>query len=461
MRKIKQISVTELFGIFNHIIPLNLDEKVTIIHSPNGFGKTAILKLLNDLFSQKNRALRTTPFNEFRVDFEDGSYFRVTSNFENASEDSPKNKAKKDFTRKITFYFREHDNGERNFSLKTLSTRTFRDTFPYSVIEHVIPEADRIGVNSWRMTSTGEILSVEEILERYSDQLLPYIGPSVVQDKEPDWLREIRGSIPIRFIETQRLLNPRRINRPNEPEKLSSMTSTVTMYSEELAEIIKTKLAESTALSQSLDRTFPRRMLSTTTKLSNITETELRYKLAELETKRANLMAAGLVDKDDNDAVQVTDKIDTNTKAVLSVYIEDVEKKLGIFDEVANKIDLLKRIINKRFLYKKMTISRRDGFVFIAPNGTRLALENLSSGEQHELVLFYELLFKASPGSLILIDEPEISLHVVWQEQFLEDVQEITQLANVDVLIATHSPDIIDGRRELVVQLEGPNNGRL
>jgi predicted ATP-binding protein involved in virulence len=146
---------------------------------------------------------------------------------------------------------------------------------------------------------------------------------------------------------------------------------------------------------------------------------------------------------------------------VLSVYIEDVEKKLGIFDDVANKIDLLKRIINQRFLYKKMTISRRDGFVFTSSNGTRLTLENLSSGEQHELVLFYELLFKASPNSLILIDEPEISLHVVWQEQYLKDVQEIAQLVDIDALIATHSPDIIDGRRDLVVQLEGPENGGL
>ncbi|HEY0755776.1 MAG TPA: AAA family ATPase [Ktedonobacteraceae bacterium] len=78
-----------------------------------------------------------------------------------------------------------------------------------------------------------------------------------------------------------------------------------------------------------------------------------------------------------------------------------------------------------------------------------------------EKLLFYELLFKASPGSLIMIDEPEISLHVVWQEHFLQDVQDITRLADVDVLIATHSPDIIDGHRDLVVELEGPEDGGL
>src|SRR5438105_10157859 len=117
-------------------------------------------------------------------------------------------------------------------------------------------------------------------------------------------------------------------------------------------------------------------------------------------------------------------------KAVLSIYVEDVKKKLGVFDEIANKIALLKRIIDKRFLYKEMAISRRDGFVFTTSDGSVLPSKDLSSGEQHELILFYELLFKVAPSSLILIDEPEISLHVVWQEQFLKDVQEVIRLTD-------------------------------
>jgi predicted ATP-binding protein involved in virulence len=52
MKRIKQISVKNLFGMFDHTISLNLDERITIIHGPNGFGKTAILRLLDTLFSQ-------------------------------------------------------------------------------------------------------------------------------------------------------------------------------------------------------------------------------------------------------------------------------------------------------------------------------------------------------------------------------------------------------------------------
>jgi predicted ATP-binding protein involved in virulence len=91
-----------------------------------------------------------------------------------------------------------------------------------------------------------------------------------------------------------------------------------------------------------------------------------------------------------------------------------------------------------------------------AATGETLSPTDLSSGEQHELVLLYELLFKVQKNSLVLIDEPELSLHVGWQAQFLKDLQDITKLADLDILMATHSPDIIQDRWDLTVELKGP-----
>ena len=150
--------------------------------------------------------------------------------------------------------------------------------------------------------------------------------------------------------------------------------------------------------------------------------------------------------------------IDEENTHVLAVYIEDVKQKLSVFDQLTAKIDLLIKIINKRFLHKQLSISRTDGFVFTSSKSKKLSPTKLSSGEQNELVLLYEMLFKVSPNSLILIDEPEISLHVAWQQQFLTDLEEITKLIGFDVLIATHSPQIINDRWDLTVELEGPKN---
>ena len=80
----------------------------------------------------------------------------------------------------------------------------------------------------------------------------------------------------------------------------------------------------------------------------------------------------------------------------------------------------------------------------------------MSSGEQHQLVLFYELLFRIKEKSLILIDEPEISLHLGWQKKLLRDLLKIAKIVQVDFIIATHSPLIINDRWDLTVELEAP-----
>lgn len=71
-------------------------------------------------------------------------------------------------------------------------------------------------------------------------------------------------------------------------------------------------------------------------------------------------------------------------------------------------------------------------------------------------MLLYQLLFKTESGSLVLIDEPELSLHVAWQQRFLDDLSRITRVASFDVLVATHSPQIIHDRWDLTVELKGP-----
>jgi len=44
MKRIKQIAVKGLFGVFDHVIPLNMAERVTLVLGPNGVGKTIVLQ---------------------------------------------------------------------------------------------------------------------------------------------------------------------------------------------------------------------------------------------------------------------------------------------------------------------------------------------------------------------------------------------------------------------------------
>jgi len=96
---------------------------------------------------------------------------------------------------------------------------------------------------------------------------------------------------------------------------------------------------------------------------------------------------------------------------------------------------------------------------FVSSVGDHLEKAELSSGEQHELVILYQLLFRTKPNSIVLIDEPETSLHLVWQMDFLQDIQRIMDLTPFAVIITTHSPHIIHDRWDLTVELKATETG--
>ena len=66
----------------------------------------------------------------------------------------------------------------------------------------------------------------------------------------------------------------------------------------------------------------------------------------------------------------------------------------------------------------------------------------LSSGEKQILILFTYIKFNNQLGKIFIIDEPELSLHPKWQENFLEGIKTIMP-KNTQLLFATHSPSIV------------------
>jgi predicted ATP-binding protein involved in virulence len=448
--KIQQISVNGLFGVFDHVIPLNIDDGITIIHAPNGFGKTAILRMLNGLFNSRYAIFRSIPFIKFRVEFDNESSIEVIKKSDRSE------KQKKSSQISVNFY-ESSSSEEITFSWKVVK-KTPDNNFPIESLDDLIPEIRRVGSGIWRHIPTGETLSLDEVINRFEDLL-----PSKIKLRdEPEWLENIKNDIHIRLIESQRLLNISPIRSSRTYSSSSSMLQTVSAYSDEVAQLIKSKFTEYGTTSQSLDRTFPSRVVQRQPS-PDLTVEKLRNQLIDLESTRSRLIGIGLLDKDENSDFKIQDQaIDDSTKNILSVYVEDVENKLSVFNEVATKIELIQRIINNRFAYsfKEMSFNKEKGFVFKTPYNSVSDTDNisptdLSSGEQHELVLLYELLFKVEPNSLVLIDEPELSLHVGWQSQFLKDLQDIIKLVDLDILMATHSPDIIQDRWDLTVELKG------
>jgi predicted ATP-binding protein involved in virulence len=424
--QIKQISVTGLFGIFDHVIPLNMDERITIIHSPNGYGKTAMLRLLSGVFNSKYSILFTTPFSTFRVEFDDKSTFTVSKKSDESSSD-------------IALSFQKLGSLPISFKIDYEINRDYSNTYSeeYKVYLSRIKEL--------YLSRTGGLM----------DEVSPMKTKKETPD-EPDWLQKLKSEINIHLIESQRLLD---ITSTKDEHSI------VSIYSAELAQIMQNKFTEYGVIAQSLDRTLPIRLFRKQS-LSRSTDKHLREKLDGLEFTRSSLIEVGLLDKDKDTDFQIQSEniFDDGSRNFLSIYLDDMEAKFSVFHDIERKINLLRKIINHKFLhsYKEISFDKRKGFTFRSlynqneSNTTTILSRDLSSGEQHELILLYELLFKVQPNSLVLIDEPELSLHVGWQVEFLKDLQEIIKLTDVEILMATHAPSIIEDRWDLTVELKRP-----
>ncbi|MCQ2078443.1 MAG: ATP-binding protein [archaeon] len=121
---------------------------------------------------------------------------------------------------------------------------------------------------------------------------------------------------------------------------------------------------------------------------------------------------------------------------------------------LAESIVIYLDIINTLFVNKRVDINDK-GFLqaTMDRSGTIIPLNRSSSGEKQILIMFYLLLFKASPGSLVVIDEPEVSLHVSWQQQLGKFISDIARVRELKVIISTHAPAVIHDRWDCAVEL--------
>ncbi|OHE08833.1 MAG: hypothetical protein A2513_02275 [Sulfurimonas sp. RIFOXYD12_FULL_33_39] len=144
--------------------------------------------------------------------------------------------------------------------------------------------------------------------------------------------------------------------------------------------------------------------------------------------------------------------------------IDRILKLIELIDESNAKVEKSYETINKfidtvnHFLgdtKKSIEVDNIGNLKIKKPNGQYATIDALSSGERQLIVMFSHLVFKneSNPSGVFIIDEPELSLHLKWQEEFVQYALESSP--KTQLILATHSPEIFAGYENKVIQVKG------
>jgi ABC-type transport system involved in cytochrome c biogenesis ATPase subunit len=435
--RVKSIHVKGLFGMYDHDVVLNESERMTVVHGPNGVGKTVLFKLAQDLLAGAGVDLLKYPFRECKVEFTNAATLIASRN-------------DKDGTVQVSSHLGQAT-VDVSINAKSFSKWAHR-------LEQRLP-IHQIGPDSWIDPETDEKLNSYEVISRYGGRINDeFDGP--LEGSLHKW-RKSQNYIPkIHLIEAQRLIRLRNVApRHYRDSEAQAVRDTVMEYSQQLKKEIEATSTEYGRQAQKLDRTFPHRMLQQGAAPADAKQIE--QDLQGIESKQDIYRQLGLIEED-LPPLQGLDQLESDPVklALMTLYVTDMKAKLDVLDNLAQRVSLLLGQINEKFTDKKLLISAKHELAVETSHGDEIPVSALSSGEQHQIVLAYDMLFRIEANSLVMIDEPELSLHVNWQERFLSDLESVIGVANFDALIATHSPYIINGRNELVVSLSAKDRSR-
>lgn len=124
--------------------------------------------------------------------------------------------------------------------------------------------------------------------------------------------------------------------------------------------------------------------------------------------------------------------------------LADIEERIT---HILRPRTALESLLNSVFLDNKKIRLTEDEIQAIALDGSEFSLDSLSSGEKHLFLLLLEAYQVGN--SPLLLDEPEISLHVDWQRRLFDFIESLNPEAQI--IAATHSPEILAGVEDAAI----------
>lgn len=352
---------------------------IVIIEGRNGTGKTTILRMISGMLTLDFDAFRKVPFSEASLSFDDGRIFLVKKNSKN-------NKFN------LELFFGGH--------------------------QTALPSKKA----NWEDATQEEIESIEvfraevlHTLQRVNFSFVETDRRPTIEDRSKEPMRPARPNftkLPPQATKVREFIRDAQINHRR-------------FFQEEGSGFLPKLLA---------------RIQNAETAPSN---TELLWRVNNIQERASKVRRFGLnINGEDVNILEslISERNDYSSSqlALLETYVETQEIYQDARDLIAGRLLEFESIMREFLIGKEIVIDPRVGLAINSPSG-EITENDLSSGEYHFLYMMVSALLCKRTGSVIAIDEPELSLHVQWQRKLINALTRCASGASPVFVFATHS----------------------
>ncbi|MDQ8186955.1 AAA family ATPase [Pelagicoccus sp. SDUM812002] len=426
MYEVKSFRIEKLWGTKNIEIPLQNPTKVSILIGKNGTGKTTVINLLKAILEVDTKALGETPFEKAIVRLIDTENNRQ---------------------RTITIWVEMREDSVYDSIFYRISRGKPKEVRHYS-------DASRRAF----MVRRGQMHEGESEVRKLMSGLVNIYSISVYRDMSAELYREP--------------YEDRGERRKNSVDvRLEYLMMQLTRYLLEISDLIA---IETEALQKELlklilfDRTndSAKRLLDTVK--SNFDKNAVAKSLKRIYRE----LGVRDVDRTIEEHTKKLDQIILRFKKDGTLKFEDVsalplhsramllaKKSLesqNCKDKIREPVSTFLDMLNKFMSPKVFREDPNYGLCVESITG-EMRVSSLSSGEKQLLILLVESLLQRQKQCLFIADEPELSLHVEWQEKLIRSIVKINPAAQV--VVATHSPEIAAHHEETIIDMEEVASG--
>ena len=398
---LSNLKVSKLYGKYDYDV--NFNEDITLIYGTNGCGKTTILNIITAIITGSIYKLFSYKFDEIIL-----SYYDENS------------KIKK---KRISLSY----NSETDEILLSFNNEK-------SIINKIqVPEERRRRIDSYDEIYFEEYPVLNEVRKEFNYVYLALNRASMLSNSDDFYYMRRRH-----FYLEEDIIEP----------------ESVDLEIRYVENLIARRYINVTTQTNAINNEFRNAILKSALDVNAQTDLESFLKKAEWSKLSKND-----IKKTKDSYMKILSELQLASDEEKKQYAIFFDKYSNRLKEIGNRIELFLDTVNEFIStsdFKKRIEINGNGRVYFRTEDTEkgMSIQYLSSGERQLLVFFANLIFgvKDTSSGIFVVDEPELSLHLLWQKVFVKKALEVNK--NVQFVFATHAPEIIGNYRNKTEKLQ-------